>query len=93
MPRCHGVQTVHLAAPDTACATCHFTLAQATALTAADVKGFPAPPSHDAPGFMGAGGHGALANAGTGTDHLPGGAELRHLSRAGLLHHLPRERS
>ncbi len=64
---CHGVQAAsHLAAPDTACATCHLTLPQATALTAAQVKAFPAPPSHDAPGFMAAGGHGAQAKAGTG---------------------------
>ena len=63
---CHGVQTAHLAAPDTACATCHFPLAQATALTTADVKGFPKPPSHTEPGFMGPVGHGALARAGTG---------------------------
>ncbi len=63
---CHGVRTTHLAAPDTACATCHLTLAQATTLTSAEVKSFPAPPSHDAPGFMGAGGHGAQAKLGTG---------------------------
>jgi len=58
---CHRVQGVHLAVADTACATCHLTLAQATGLTAADVKGFPKPPSHEAPGFMGPSGHGALA--------------------------------
>lgn len=63
---CHGVQTPHLAAPDTACATCHLPLSQAAALTAEDVKAFPVPPSHDAAGFMGANGHGVLARAGTG---------------------------
>jgi hypothetical protein len=63
---CHGVKTAHLAAPDTACATCHLPLAQATALSAADVKGFPEPPSHTTPGFMGPSGHAALARAGTG---------------------------
>lgn len=64
---CHGVRTAHLEAPDTACATCHLTLAQATALSTADVKGFPIPPSHQAAGFMAAGGHGAQARAGTGS--------------------------
>lgn len=63
---CHGVTATHFAAPDTACATCHLPLAQATALTAADIKAFPAPASHEAPGFMGPTGHGAQANAGTG---------------------------
>lgn len=63
---CHGVRTTHYAAPDTACATCHVPLAQATTLSTAEIKGFPAPPSHAAPGFMGQNGHGALANAGTG---------------------------
>jgi len=63
---CHGITTAHLAAPDTTCATCHLTLAQATTLTMAQVKAFPAPPSHQAAGFMGADGHGALAKAGTG---------------------------
>jgi hypothetical protein len=63
---CHGVRAAHLAAPDTACAGCHLTLAEATALTRADVKAFPKPPSHDALGFMAAGGHGKLADAGTG---------------------------
>ncbi len=64
---CHGIRTAHLEAPDTTCAACHLTLAQATALTTADVKGFPTPPSHEAPGFMAAGGHGTQARAGTGS--------------------------
>ncbi len=63
---CHGVQTVHLAAPDTACATCHLPLVEATALSTTDVKAFPVPPSHEAADFMTGGGHGNLANAGTG---------------------------
>lgn len=63
---CHGIKAEHLAAPDTACATCHYSLAQATALTEADIKAFPTPPSHDAAGFMGPDGHGALAESGTG---------------------------
>jgi Doubled CXXCH motif (Paired_CXXCH_1) len=58
---CHGIKTAHLAAPDSACVTCHVPLAQASALSAVEVAQFPAPPSHDVPQFMGAGGHGALA--------------------------------
>jgi hypothetical protein len=63
---CHGVQTAHLAAPDTACATCHVPLAQASQLSTADIKSFPKPPSHTAPDFMGPTGHPTLARAGTG---------------------------
>jgi hypothetical protein len=58
---CHGVQAAHLAAPDTACATCHVPLAQATSLTASDVAHFDAPPDHRQPGFATAAGHGAAA--------------------------------
>lgn len=63
---CHGVRGTHLAVPDTACATCHLTLAQATTLTEKQVAAFEAPPSHADSGFMSAGGHGRLAAAGTG---------------------------
>ncbi|HET8836695.1 MAG TPA: hypothetical protein VFN08_18345 [Gemmatimonadales bacterium] len=48
---CHGIRTEHLAAPDTACATCHLTLAQATALPVERIARFPATPSHQAPDF------------------------------------------
>jgi len=58
---CHGVQAAHLAAPDSACATCHLPLAQATSLTATDVAHFDAPPDHQQPGFATAAGHGAAA--------------------------------
>lgn len=63
---CHGVRTAHLAAPDTACATCHLPLAQAPRLTVRDVASFPAPPDHLQPGFGGGGviGHGAAARRG-----------------------------
>ncbi len=57
---CHGITTPHLAAPDTACATCHVTLVEATRLTRADIGGFQEPPSHREPDF-GAQGHGRLA--------------------------------
>ena len=63
---CHRIATAHLAAPDTACATCHVPLARASRLTHAEVARFPAPPSHDEPGF-GLEGHGRLAGAIGGT--------------------------
>ena len=59
---CHGIQSTHFEAPDTACATCHFPLAQAVQLTAASIGKFPAPASHREPGFA-AGQHGKLARA------------------------------
>lgn len=58
---CHGIRTAHLDAPDTACATCHYALPAAVRLTRADVASFPTPSSHQAPGFAGGAGHGALA--------------------------------
>jgi len=56
---CHGVKPGHLSAPDTACATCHLTLAQATALPRERIGRFPAPPSHEEPSFREQ--HGRLA--------------------------------
>jgi hypothetical protein len=58
---CHGPGTTHLA--DARCETCHLPLPRATRLAAADVAGFPVPPSHRQPGFTTAAGHGALARA------------------------------
>jgi len=59
---CHTRNTgTHLSLPDSACATCHVPLARATALPGARVAHFPAPPSHQAPDFMLAAGHGAQA--------------------------------
>jgi len=57
---CHGVRVAHLAAPDSACSTCHVALVRATALTRRDVADFPAPPSHAAANFLSRGGHGAV---------------------------------
>jgi hypothetical protein len=65
---CHDVRTVHLAAPDSTCGTCHLTLAEATALPEDWVGRFPAPPSHREPEFIER--HGELAKptqAGEGT--------------------------
>ena len=64
---CHAVRTAHLAAPDTACATCHVTLARAARLTREDVARFPAPPSHSDPRFPGRGGHGAVTRSAMAT--------------------------
>jgi hypothetical protein len=60
---CHGIRTAHLAAPDSACATCHLSLARAVTLTRADVAGFAAPPSHADPRWSGRDGHGAVARS------------------------------
>jgi hypothetical protein len=58
---CHGIQTAHLSAPDTACATCHLTLAEATTLAESTIAGFPEPPSHKSQEFSTRDGHGELA--------------------------------
>jgi hypothetical protein len=58
---CHGIRTAHLAAPDSACASCHVPLVRAVALTRQDVAKLPAPPSHAAPDFLTRGGHGAVS--------------------------------
>ena len=60
---CHKLPADHLGVPDTACATCHVTLAEARRLTRSDVAAFPEPKSHEAPGFELAG-HGKLATSG-----------------------------
>jgi len=60
---CHEIRTAHLAAPDTACATCHLSLARAVSLTRADVAGFPVPPSHNDPRWPSREGHGAASRA------------------------------
>ncbi len=60
---CHGVTGGHFAAPDTACATCHVPLSQATRLSRQDIARFPEPASHQVAGF-GSSGHGRLATMG-----------------------------
>ena len=60
---CHGIRTAHLAAPDSACATCHVPLARAVTLTRGDVAGLPAPPSHNDPSWPTRAGHGAVTRA------------------------------
>lgn len=56
---CHSIPTEHLAAADTACATCHLPLAEATALPAERISRFPIPPSHREAAFIER--HGKLA--------------------------------
>ena len=58
---CHGVETAHLAAPDSVCATCHLPLVDAAQLTREDIAAFHVPPSHEAPGWVGARVHGRAA--------------------------------
>lgn len=69
-PQCISCHTAgrgtHLTVPDTACATCHLTLARAVTLPAARIARFPAPPSHQAADFLAAAGHGAQARHTTG---------------------------
>ncbi len=60
---CHGIKTEHLAAPDSACGTCHLTLADAVGLPRERVGRFPEPPSHREPGFIQR--HGKLATVKT----------------------------
>jgi hypothetical protein len=48
---CHGLGPDHLAVADTACATCHVTLAEARTFPVARIASFPAPPSHRAADF------------------------------------------
>jgi len=64
---CHGIRTAHLAAPDSACATCHMPLVRAVSLSRRDVADFPTPPSHAAPDFLSRSGHGAISRQAIGT--------------------------
>lgn len=59
---CHGLRTAHLAAPDSACPTCHVPLPRSS-LSWENVAGFAAPPSHEASGYGMSGSHGAEAAA------------------------------
>lgn len=62
---CHGVRVSHLAAPDTACASCHLALVEATTLTREDIAALPVPPSHREAGFTTREGHGRAAQSST----------------------------
>ncbi len=64
---CHGIRVAHLAAPDSACATCHVPLVRAATLTRREVAAFRAPPSHATPGFLSRAGHGASSREAMGT--------------------------
>lgn len=65
---CHGVKQQHVSAPDTACATCHLNLAEATALPRERVAKFDKPASHDAADFGSEKGHGAQAKPPAGSN-------------------------
>ncbi len=67
---CHAPGGSHLTLPDTACATCHLTLAEAPTLTEGRISAFPAPPSHQETGFLLPSGHGAQARGRPGTGSL-----------------------
>lgn len=61
---CHGLNDQHLAVPDSACATCHLTLAEAGTLSEDMVAHFPEPDSHRQPDFA-LKGHGRQAGSTT----------------------------
>lgn len=63
---CHKLPAEHFAAPDTACATCHVALAEASGLSREQIAHFGKPASHDAPDFLTKKGHGELAKAPAG---------------------------
>jgi len=64
---CHEIKVAHFSAPDTACGTCHVSLAEATALPEARIAKFEKPKSHEDKGFLAAKGHGEVAERGDRT--------------------------
>lgn len=64
---CHGIKVAHLSAPDTACGTCHLSLAEATGLPKERIAKFEEPASHKEAGFLTAKGHGDQAEHGDRT--------------------------
>ena len=68
----------HLTVPDSACATCHLPLARAASLTRDRIAGFPAPVSHQAPGFLAAAGHGRAAGTTGGSGGIAQGCATCH---------------
>jgi hypothetical protein len=65
---CHGQREDHFAVADSACATCHLSLAEARSLPVERVANFPEPESHRAPGFE-LDGHGRQTGASCATCH------------------------
>jgi hypothetical protein len=61
---CHGLRMAHFSAPDTACGTCHLSLAEATALPVERIAKFEKPASHKETGFLTSKGHGDQAKDG-----------------------------
>ncbi|MEZ4588972.1 MAG: cytochrome c3 family protein [Gemmatimonadales bacterium] len=62
---CHELGETHLAVADSACSTCHLSLAEARTLPRERIAAFPKPPSHERADF-GLEGHGKLAEPGQG---------------------------
>jgi hypothetical protein len=74
---CHQPGGSHLSLPDSSCAGCHLTLAQATRLTAERVEAFPVPESHREPMFM-LEGHGRSVKAGEKDAPVPASCATCH---------------
>lgn len=74
---CHQPGGSHLALPDSACSTCHLTLAQANRLTVERVGAFPVPQSHKEPRFV-LEGHGRAVNAGATVSPVPASCATCH---------------
>jgi hypothetical protein len=74
---CHQPGGSHLSLPDSACGSCHVTLAQATRLTEATIAAFPVPPSHRQPRFVLAG-HGQSVKTAGGTSPVPASCATCH---------------
>ncbi|MEO8200542.1 MAG: cytochrome c3 family protein [Gemmatimonadota bacterium] len=74
---CHGQSQSHLALADSACSTCHLTLAEATTLPVERVAAFPVPESHRQPEFV-LKGHGRMANAGGSRSPVPSSCATCH---------------
>ena len=73
---CHHIQSAHLAAPDTSCATCHVPLPLATRLTPRDIADFPVPDSHRRSDFTT--GHGKLARGSLGESKVSAACATCH---------------
>jgi hypothetical protein len=74
---CHDPGGTHLALPDSACTTCHVTLAQAARLSEAKVGAFPVPESHRQPLFV-LRDHGRIVAAARGPSPVPASCATCH---------------
>jgi len=74
---CHTPGGTHLSLPDSACTTCHVTLAQATRLSEDRVDAFPVPESHRQPRFV-LEDHGRVVSAARGASPVPASCATCH---------------